>query len=227
MSIPESCAECRLSVRHFGKLYCPPLDGRVGNEGKDSRCPLHESVTIKDTDDKIKVTNCNDNISIQAICDALDKVFADRIKSAGFDSYETADRDTQLVCDGIMKAIDVVLDQPTVDHLADVSKRDLISRQAAIEVIDAVFPVDPMKTEYAQGIACGAALAKTYVEQMPSAQPEPKTGKWTVGDYDTVRGYWATCSSCGHTSFGGGKFCGECGARMLKEGEQNDNYQSQ
>ena len=48
---------------------------------------------------------------------------------------------------------------------------DLISRQAAIEVIDAVFPVDPMKSEYAQGIACGAALAKTYVEQLPSAQP--------------------------------------------------------
>ena len=49
---------------------------------------------------------------------------------------------------------------------------DLIERQAAIEVIDAVFPVDPMKSEYAQGIACGATLAKTYVEQLPSAQPE-------------------------------------------------------
>jgi len=53
------------------------------------------------------------------------------------------------------------------------SETDLISRQAAIEVIDAVFPVDPMKSEYAQGIACGAALSKTYVEQLPSAQPEP------------------------------------------------------
>ena len=53
-------------------------------------------------------------------------------------------------------------------------KSDLISRQAAIEVIDAVFPVDPMKSEYAQGIACGAALAKTYIEQLPSAQPEPQ-----------------------------------------------------
>lgn len=50
----------------------------------------------------------------------------------------------------------------------------LISRQAAIEVIDAVFPVDPMKSEYAQGIACGAALAKTYVEQLPSEQPEQR-----------------------------------------------------
>lgn len=49
---------------------------------------------------------------------------------------------------------------------------DLVSRQAAIEVIDAVFPVDPMKSEYAQGIACGAALSKTYVEQLPSVQPE-------------------------------------------------------
>lgn len=96
------------------------------------------SVTIKDTADKIKVTNCNDNISRQAICDALDKVFADRIKSAGFDSYETADRDTQLVCDGIIKAIDVVLDQPTVDHLAEVSKKgDLISRADAIDAIKA------------------------------------------------------------------------------------------
>ena len=54
---------------------------------------------------------------------------------------------------------------------------DLISRQAAIEVIDAVFPVDPMKSEYAQGIACGAALAKTYVEQLPSAQPERMTNR--------------------------------------------------
>lgn len=48
---------------------------------------------------------------------------------------------------------------------------ELISRQAAIEVIDAVFPVNPTKSEYAQGLACGAALAKTYVKQLPSAQP--------------------------------------------------------
>lgn len=55
---------------------------------------------------------------------------------------------------------------------------DLISRQAAVEVIDAVFPVDPMKSEYAQGIACGAALAKTYVEQLPSAQSTIEERKW-------------------------------------------------
>ena len=49
---------------------------------------------------------------------------------------------------------------------------DLISRQAAIDALDAIFPVDPTKSEYAQGIACGAALAKTYVGQLPSSQPE-------------------------------------------------------
>ena len=63
---------------------------------------------------------------------------------------------------------------------------DTISRQAAIEVIDAVFPVDPMKSEYEQGIACGAALAKTYVEQLPAAQPE------------------RTCVNCGKTANNGG-----------------------
>ena len=49
---------------------------------------------------------------------------------------------------------------------------DFISRKGAIDAIEAVFPVDPMKSEYAQGIACGAALSKTYIEQLPSAQPE-------------------------------------------------------
>lgn len=49
---------------------------------------------------------------------------------------------------------------------------DLISRKAAIEVIDAVFPVNPMDSDFAQGIECGAALAKTFVEQLPSARPE-------------------------------------------------------
>lgn len=69
-----------------------------------------------------------------------------------------------------------------VDKDTNVPVKDCISRQAAIEVIDAVFPVDPMKSEYAQGIACGAALAKTYVEQLPSAQPE-HTNSWYINSW--------------------------------------------
>ena len=87
---------------------------------------------------------------------------------------------------------------------------DLISRQAAIDAVDAVFPVDPMKSEYAQGIACGAALAKTYVEQLPSAQPERKKPVFKTGESvyhvsyaDGTGGFeknkWAdwTCPDCG------------------------------
>ena len=62
--------------------------------------------------------------------------------------------------------------RPNLQQTCNQLATDCISRQAAIDVIDAIFPVDPMKSEYAQGIACGAALAKTYVEQLPSAQPE-------------------------------------------------------
>ena len=58
MSIPESCAECRLSVRHFGKLYCPPLDGRVGNEGKDERCPLMDAEGGGDLISREDALNC-------------------------------------------------------------------------------------------------------------------------------------------------------------------------
>ena len=89
---------------------------------------------------------------------------------------------------------------------------DLISRQAALEVIGAVFPVDPMKSEYAQGIACGAALAKTYVEQLPPA--EPKRGKWIL---DRSGAY--CCSKCMEPCAGyvmmkpRDKFCKMCGSR--------------
>lgn len=49
---------------------------------------------------------------------------------------------------------------------------DLISRRAAINIIDKIFPAEPMLNDYTQGITCSAALAKTYIEQLPSAQPE-------------------------------------------------------
>lgn len=49
---------------------------------------------------------------------------------------------------------------------------------------------------------------------LPPVTPKQRTGKWILGDMCSVKGYWATCSACGHTSFGGGKFCRECGAKM-------------
>lgn len=66
---------------------------------------------------------------------------------------------------------------------------DLISRQAAIDVIDKILPADPMRNEYTQGITCGAALAMEYVEQLPSAQPEPHYDEWCTDckEYDQER----------------------------------------
>ena len=91
---------------------------------------------------------------------------------------------------------------------------DLISRQAAIEVIDAVFPVDPMKSEYAQGIACGAALAKTYIEQLPSAQPE--TAKRIVGKSRDGMTLWYQCDMCNEPVDAQDNFCRGCGRRLMK-----------
>lgn len=48
---------------------------------------------------------------------------------------------------------------------------DLIIRKAAIDVIDKIFPVDPMRNNYTKGITCGAALAKEYIKQLPLAEP--------------------------------------------------------
>ena len=76
---------------------------------------------VAGTADEIKVTNCIDNISRQALCDALDKTFADRIKMFDYDSYEKADEKTQLVCDGIMRAIDVVLGLPSAQPDFDIT----------------------------------------------------------------------------------------------------------
>ncbi len=41
---------------------------------------------------------------------AIDKRFAEWITSCGYNSFEEADEHTQLVCNGIMIAIDFILD---------------------------------------------------------------------------------------------------------------------
>ena len=79
------------------------------------------TVTINDLAEEIKVTNCNHNAEVgkmdliyrQDVTDALDRRFAEHIKQFDYDSYENADEKTQLVCDGIIDAIDVVLGLPS------------------------------------------------------------------------------------------------------------------
>lgn len=86
---------------------------------------------------------------------------------------------------------------------------DAVSRKAVIDSVRqdcfAVFTADEREYE---------------IRDLPSVTPKQRTGKWIFGDMCSVIGYWVTCSACGHTSFGGGKFCRECGAKM--EGVSND-----
>lgn len=107
----------------------------------------------------------------------------------------------------------------------NVPTNDCISRQAAIDVIDKIFPVDPMRNEYTKGITCGAALAMEYIKQLPSA--EPKKGKW-----ERSNDKWkaacsfapcktAICSVCKKDTFDRidyakkhYKFCPFCGSKM-------------
>ena len=87
---------------------------------------------------------------------------------------------------------------------------DLISRQAAIDVVSGI------DRHFVQ-----------YIEQLPSADAQPvRHGRWMPKFSGAFRGgaYWFDCSECGHTVTGGnlsGKhFCENCGARM--GGEQDE-----
>lgn len=110
---------------------------------------------------------------------------------------------------------------------------DCISRQAAIDAIDAIFPVEPMKNEYAQGITCGAALAIEYVKQLPPAQPERDIPLKPIETTDRAWGIpsrQAVCPKCdyylGHVAFLGnykGKrvtYCETCGQAIDWEGRE-------
>lgn len=93
---------------------------------------------------------------------------------------------------------------------------DTISRQAAISFIENV--------PYIKDHQNMGDLIKKWLEQIPTVQPEQKTGKWEKrffpddDPYFQVR-YYCTACECWNT-YGETEFCPHCGAKM--EGE-NDN----
>ena len=72
---------------------------------------------------------------------------------------------------------------------------DLISRQQAIDALDKIFPADPMRNDYTQGITCGAALAEEYIKQLPSVTPAPE--KCYNKNHDYAECDQFVCSRCG------------------------------
>ena len=110
---------------------------------------------------------------------------------------------------------------------------DLISRQAAIDAMFAGMPglmfndvlkilrtlpsahpeMDEWCTdcrEYDNERHCCPRFNRVIRE----ALSERKTGRWKLGPFDRIGGYWTTCSVCERPSFGGGKYCRYCGADM-------------
>ena len=82
---------------------------------------------------------------------------------------------------------------------------DLISRQVAIDALETTSFDD-----YGDYM-----ITRELIEQLPSAQPERKTGKWSIKNGELA--FWDVCSECGRmvihrTPFY--NFCPHCGARM-------------
>lgn len=88
---------------------------------------------------------------------------------------------------------------------------DLISRQAAIDAICGECQGTCIPCEH---YPCGEIKA---LEQLPSAQPEQKVGKWIRHKDEDGEPYGHNCSICGEwyvMPYGKTKFCPNCGAKM-------------
>ena len=84
---------------------------------------------------------------------------------------------------------------------------DCISREQAIEAIE----------DFPHGNTWNVESMEEMVykiRQLPPIQPKRIRGQWSIKGQaiDTVRGYWAKCSACGHSVFGGGNYCSYCGS---------------
>ena len=89
---------------------------------------------------------------------------------------------------------------------------DLIRRLAAIDALDTGL----------WGVEWDKALATAMLEDLPSAQPERKTGRWIPHEDEDGEHYGDKCSECGEwyvMPYGKTNFCPNCGADM--RGEQD------
>ena len=111
------------------------------------------------------------------------------------------------------------LKQPTQSNASNVlNALDCVSKQAVIKAVDKhTFDTD-------EGLCLDDDIS-CILEEIPSAQPERKTGRWILWNYPGEE--CAICSVCGEEYdqmelyIGGNdypKYCPDCGAKMEVEG---------
>lgn len=93
---------------------------------------------------------------------------------------------------------------------------DAISRQAAIEAIEALQrPIMREESNYYQFKFSGMSEAREAVENLPSVTPQQRTGRWI--ERSDIIGKWYECDQC-HTDWGGSvNYCPNCGCKMEVE----------
>ena len=96
---------------------------------------------------------------------------------------------------------------------------DAISRQAVLEAIDAKawefcdYLISKNRNDEQKPVSHFADNLRECVrEELPSINPQPKTGRW-IEHFDEI-GKWYECDQC-HTDWGGPvNYCPNCGAKM-------------
>lgn len=105
---------------------------------------------------------------------------------------------------------------------------DLISRQAAIYALDDEITITGRSNayvvkDYVQRVRRKLENLPVEVIHLPSAQPEPKKGRWIRLYYNRPKSYTRICSECRETCWfcgiGDYNYCPWCGANMV-EGEE-------
>lgn len=103
------------------------------------------------------------------------------------------------------------------DHIAESSKKDTISRQAAIDALDGEITITG-KTN-AEAVRDYVHAVKGRIERIPPIQP--KRGKYRAVVCDGID--LLACSECGYTgAFWSYNFCPSCGADMRGTEHGND-----
>ena len=98
---------------------------------------------------------------------------------------------------------------------------DLISRQAAIEIIQSMYPgmpKVPWRTKDWEKQYEPYIRVEEEIKRLPPAQPERKKGRWIAHGIEEGNAFAVyTCSECGVlVGINTSNFCPNCGAEMEK-----------